>query len=255
MRCRCLIALLLLCACSVKENRSVCPCELTVRPQEPLPSDGSVLVSVVQDGLVVKQGMLSKEEFESGCCKLSVSRKPTYVTVFAGITSMNPLQGRRLDISNEHQCDEVYSCNSFAELDGDSYEHLVSLHKNFARLKLTVLNVPEDVKMRICGTVRGYDLLDAAPYEGLFACNPEDGENASTARLRLPRQLDEGLSLEIQGSADTLKNIPLGHLISLTGYSFNDEDLLDIAMAVDLDKSLAILNVADWEEKRYPLDM
>ena len=61
----CFITVLLLCSCTVKENRSFCPCELLVYSEEPLKTDGSVLVSVIQDGEVVKQGMMSRDDFES----------------------------------------------------------------------------------------------------------------------------------------------------------------------------------------------
>ena len=60
----CFIALLLPWACSVKEDRSGCPCELVVRCEEPLKTEGSVLVSVIQNNMVVKQGMMSREDFE-----------------------------------------------------------------------------------------------------------------------------------------------------------------------------------------------
>ena len=61
----CFIAALLPLACSVKEDRSVCPCELVVRSEDVLKTEGSVLVSVVQEGSVVKHSAVPKEMFKA----------------------------------------------------------------------------------------------------------------------------------------------------------------------------------------------
>mgnify|MGYP006872980262 CR=1 FL=1 len=47
---------------------------------------------------------------------------------------------------------------------------------------------------------------------------------------------------------ETQRSIPLGLLISGTGYSFSDEDLLDIAVTIDFDKAYAIMSVQGWED-------
>lgn len=248
-----IIAFLLLCSCSVKENRSVCPCDLLVKPAQALLSDGWVVVSVVQDGVVVKQEMLSREEFESGECKITVSRKPSTVTVFTGITSMNLLRGRTLDISYSKECDELFSSSDNAELHGDSFEYPVSLHKNFARLYLTVLNPVPGSEMSINGTVAGYDLMDAAPCQGDFIWISGEKDAAQGCCIRLPRQLDNSLSLKMDFEGETIRILPLGALIAASGYSFADEDLKDITMTVDMEKSYAKVGVADWNEVEIPL--
>lgn len=244
---------LCLCACSVKENRSGCPCELLVLPQNALETDGNVLVSVIQDGEVVRQALLTKEDFEAGKCRLSVSRKPTTVTVFAGITEMNLLLGRKLDIRSEHQCDAVYSCVGKPELKADSCELPVSLHKNYIQLGLTVLNLPEGSGFFVCGSVRGYDLQDSAPYEGEFSCSPGDGGGTGSCTLRLPRQLDYDLCLDLVREGESMLTVPVGRLIEKTGYSFDDEDLMDVTMTIDLQKACVWLSVSGWEEVMLPL--
>lgn len=248
-----MLALCLLpCACTVKENRSICPCDLLILPEGPVETAGSVLVSIVQDGTLVGQEMLSREEFEAGGCRITVNRGPTKVTVFTGITSMNLLQGRKLDIRSEHQCDELFSCSDDAELDGDNYEYPVSLHKNFARLYLTVLNIREGMNICVNGSVSGYDLLNASPCEGCFSCPTENVDAAQGCCIRLPRQKDDSLVLDIEQEGETVRSVPLGALIESTGYSFEDEDLMDIAMTVDLEKSYASLSVLGWKSVTFP---
>ena len=253
MRCKViwLILLLALGACSVKENRSECPCELCIRPQEALATDGNVFVSVIQEGVVVKQGMLSKEEFESGKCRMSVSRKPSVVTVFAGVTEMDLLRGRMLDIRDEHQCDAIYSCSRSASISDNVCEWEVDLHKNYTRLDLRILNLPAGSSFSISGSVQGYDLLDSQPYEGSFNCS-RDGD-VGKCSLRLPRQLDDGLSLAIQMPGYDTMTVPIGAMIANMGYSFEDEDLLDIAMTLDLQKASISVSVTGWEEIILPV--
>ena len=245
---RLLTMLLLLCACSVKEDRGLCPCELHVAGSEPLRTDGGVLVSVIQDGAVVKQGMLGKEDFDGGKCVLTVPRKPSVVTVFSGITDMSTADGKRLDILSGYECDELYSCSAFAELDGDEAECIVTPHKNFARLDLTVIGLPEIALMHIGGKVHGYDLLDLAPCEGTFGCGPREGGSRVHWFLRLPRQVDDSLDLEVLVGGDEVRRVPLGAIIAAGGYRYDDEDLLDITVTVDLSKSEAIVHLSDWED-------
>lgn len=249
----CLASLFILASCSVKENRSACPCELTVLPYEPLKTAGSVLVSVVQDGEVVRQGMLDGDAFEAGECRLQVQRRLSQVTVFTGITAMNALRGKMLDIAGEKQCDEVYSCSCTAELAGDEFLVPVKLHKNFARLTLSVLNQPEDTYLCVKGSVGGYNLLDAVPYEGDFNCYTDSTEDQGQWSIRLPRQLDDDLSLDVMSGEEIKRTVPLGELILSTGYSFQDEDLLDISMTIDLNKSYALLSVEGWDDITLPI--
>lgn len=211
------------------------------------------MVSLVQDGTVVKQEMLGREDFESGNCMITVSRKPTMITVFTGITSMNLLEGRKLDIKSENQCDELFSSSSTADLTGESMEYLVSLHKNFARLFLTVYNLKEGMTLGISGKVSGYNLLDAAPYEGAFNCLPEGDKDTRDYCIRLPRQLDDDLFLNVMTGGETVRSIALGSLIASSGYSFKDEDLRDITLTVDLEKSYAALMIEGWDQEEIPL--
>lgn len=247
----CFVTVLVLCSCSVKEDRSVCPCELVVRCEDALKTEGSVLVSVVQDHAVVKQGMLSREDFEAGLCSLTVPRRPSLVTVFTGITEMDLKDGRWLEILYENQCDELYSCGENADLRGERYECVVSLHKNFVRLFLTIIGMPEGASASVTGPVRGYDLTDQSPVSGTFSCSSFMADAGNEYCVRLPRQVDDELSLNIYqpGKPDML--VALGQMIAESGYSYDDPDLQDIAVTVDLSSSKVMIAVADWETEEY----
>lgn len=242
----CLIPLALaLCACSVKEDRSTCPCELYVRSDEPLKTEGTVLVSVIQDGSVIKQGMLSRQDFDSGRCMLTVPRKPSRVTVFTGITGMSAAGGRLLGIPADHQCDEVYSCMEPVDPTGEEYVCTVVPHKNFARLDLEVIGLPEGGELKVTGNVQGYDLASLDPCEGRFDCSPEQG--AGLWRLRLPRQTDDSLLLEVAAGSAQVGIVPLGDLIARSGYSFDAQDLPDMSVTIDLTRKDAFIVIAGWE--------
>lgn len=249
----CLIAALLLCSCTVKENRSVCPCELLVRSDEPLKTEGNVLVSVIQNGVVVKQGMMGREDFDAGLCRLTVPRKPSKVTVFTGITGMNTVEGRRLDIRVQHQCDELYSDSVYAELTGDSQECLLTPHKNFARLNIIALGLPDDADVTVTGSVQGYDLCSTDPCEGRFGCAPDHQGQSADYNVRLPRQLDDALSMNVVVAGRRFCTVPIGVMIAATGYRFDDPDLLDISLTVDFSKSYVLVSIADWETAEYPI--
>ncbi|MCR5326243.1 MAG: hypothetical protein K6E37_05765 [Bacteroidales bacterium] len=249
----CFIAVLLLCSCSVKENRSFCPCELLVYSEEPLKTDGSVLVSVIQDGEVVKQGMMSREDFEGGNCRLTVPRRPSQVTVFTGIKDMNAVSGRLLNIRFEHQCDEVYSSSDLALLETDAYDCQVTPHKNYARLFLTIIGLPDAATVAVSSNVKGYDIVSLDPCEGLFQCSPDKDHGEQEFLVRLPRQLNDGMSLDVLKDGSLFRSVPIGMMIAATGYSYDDLDLLDVSLTVDLSKSYVFVTVAGWETESYPI--
>ena len=248
----CFIAALILSSCTVKENRSVCPCELLVRSEEALKTDGGVLVSVVQDGKVVGQGTMGREDFENGGCRFTVPRRPSTVTVFSGITSMDTAGGRMLGIPRDFQCDEIYSTAVSANLKDDSQECTVSLHKNFARLFLKVIGKPDSAELRIMGLVAGYDILSLEPQTGDFDFMPSGGTDGTDyCEVRIPRQKDDALTLHVKYEEGRMRNIPLGMLIVESGYSFEDADLSDISVTVDLSKSYALVGVLGWNTETY----
>lgn len=249
----CFIALLCLCSCSVKENRSECPCDLLVHLSEALKTDGSVLVSVIQEDVVVKQGMMSREDFEAGSCVLTVPRRPSRVTVFTGITDMNAISGRRLDIRYDHQCDELYSSSDFADLQGDTFDCAVLPHKNYARLFLTLLGLPEGGEVTLSGNVQGYDLMSLDPCKGVFQCTPGQDVVLSDYLVRIPRQVDNALRLDAFLDGNMFRSVPVGAMIEATGYRYDDEDLLDIYLTVDLTKSFVLVTVSGWETETYPI--
>ena len=235
-------------ACSVKEDRSVCPCELTVRSAEKLSSDGRVLVSVIQDGAVVKQGMMSRREFEEGACVLTVPRKPSTVTVFTGITDMDMVSGRTLDIREENECDKVFSSIGSVLPVADTCSCTVIPRKNYANLFLEVVGMPQDGSVRILGKVHGYDVVSLSPREGPFAFVPEGSlDGTYKCVIRLPRQTDDSLTLEVLSGDSLLETVPAGRLIKSSGYDFDEESLPDITLTVDLTRSSAAVRIADWD--------
>lgn len=253
-----LMTILLLCSCSVRENRDVCPCALSVRAAESLKTDGDVLVTVVQDGVVAAEGSFSRERFDAGLCVLNVPRRQSVVTVFSGITGMRKDGGRQLEIGLERDCDEIYSCSCRTSPSSDSLECIVTPHKNYANLNLEMSGMPEGADICIVGGVQGYDLITMEPLQGPFRCIPEAAEGEPGAgtiayRLRLPRQLDDSLCLNVTVGDSLFRSVSLGRVIADSGYSFDEPDLPDINVYIDLSKLSLYLEVAGWEVITYSL--
>ena len=238
-----------LCACTVKENRSGCPCELLIRPERSLETDGYVLVSVIQDGEVVKQGMLAAGDFEDGRCLLTVPRRPSELTVFAGVRDMSTLGGKLLDICRDNQCDSLYSAALSVSPDSETLECRVAMHKNYTGLFMTVEGAKEGSQLVVSGSVQGYDVTSANPYKGVFDFVPEAVPGGNS--VRLPRQLDNSLLLHEVCDGAILRTVPLGSLIAGTGYDYSDADLMDIRMTVNLADASAAVAIGDWEPVVY----
>lgn len=252
---RILLALLLLIplsGCSVKEDRGDCPCQLYVHSDIDLPP-GDVLVSVIQRGKVVNQGTMTREEiYEGGRC-FSVPREMSVITFFSGISAMVPLSEGRLMQREGCECDELWSFSEYADVRGDEYHHHGTPHKNFARLSIAFAGSVGNAVIHVCGTTNGYDILDSKPLRGSAESPLSPSSREREYMVRVPRQVDDSMALRVETPGSDSRMIAIGEMIRQSGYNWEEEDLLDIRMTVDLSSSNVSLCVSDWDPVEFDI--
>ena len=119
-------------------------------------------------------------------------------------------------------------------------------------MNIVTLGLPEDAEVTVSGSVQGYDLCSTDPCEGRFGCVPEY-QGQSGYNVRLPRQVDDALSMNVIIGGRRFCTVPIGVMIADTGYRFDDPDLLDISLTVDFSQSFVLVCVDDWESVKYPI--
>ena len=268
--------MLLLSSCSVKEDRSGCPCWMTVEMPDMVGHDGG---QVDNDDCVVLRLRGNSDEDEvdysyqvtesvrvdAEVLEYEVPRGSVGVSVIempdrVGYDGIVGYDGDEIRIPVGEQMDSLYGYFRMFYTRCESVLCDVELHKEFCTVSFTLGDEgyvsPYDLE--VWGNVAGVSAWDLMPLEGdfRFAPSPEDG----VYRVRVPRQLDASLELVMlempdqaghDGRADNervvVDRLPLGEYIARSGYDWAAEDLADVHIALDMEKQQVMITVSDWD--------
>ena len=238
-------------SCSVKEDRSDCPCYLTVDPVEVSGTCGDgfpVLLSVSG-----RQDFLMQRDLESGDCEtplvLEVPRPNVFVSVLAGAGECF-IPGEGLVIPYGAECPPVRMFSQRVVTDGETARVVPVLHKAYCELAVRIVPVNDVFLDRfhiaIEGNVTGY-----APDSSLL---PGDfrSEAYPTAEgvcvTRIPRQRDASLMMTVLEEEKPLRYFALGAYIEQSGYDWLAADLEDIFLEIDYAATAFTIRVGEWEK-------
>ena len=268
--------MLLLSSCSVKEDRSGCPCWMTVEMPDMVGHDGG---QVDNDDCVVLRLRGNSDEDEvdysyqvtesvrvdAEVLEYEVPRGSVGVSVIempdrVGYDGIVGHDGDEVRIPVGEQMDSLYGYFRMFYTRCESVLCDVELHKEFCTVSFTLGDEgyvsPYDLE--VWGNVAGVSAWDLMPLEGdfRFAPSPEDG----VYRVRVPRQVDNSLELVMlempdqaghDGRADNervvVDRLPLGEYIARSGYDWAAEDLADVHIALDMEKQQVMITVSDWD--------
>lgn len=243
------LAAVLCLSCSVKEDREACPCRL-----------------ILDFGSLAESGMLPSALFLSGkgleyadtievpdteeLYAVDVPKGQAQVSVVHGDEGLFT-PGRGLEIMSGAQCPELWLYSALLTLSGETCRDTVRLHKNYCCLDVTVrdgggkgLGYPFYVE--VAGNVNGCD-GGGVPTEGAFLVSCRPGKDG-TLSVRVPRQVDSSLRLDITAQDGTLRSFALGEYIAGTGYDWTQADLDDLAVEIDYAATRVALRVVRWQE-------
>ena len=276
--------MLLLSSCSVKEDRSGCPCWMMVEMPgqawhdgEKVGQDGRFPVGAGDDGTVVLRLRGNSDEdavdyeyqvteavrVDVGALEYEVPRGSVGVSAVA---FGNEIPGRagydgksagdEIRVPVGEQMDSLYGFFKMYHTRCESVLCDVELHKEFCTVSFTLgedgYTSPYDIE--VWGNVAGVSAWDLMPLEGdfRFAPSPEGG----VYRVRVPRQLDASLELVMlempdqaghDGERAVVDRLPLGEYIARSGYDWAAEDLADVHIALDMEKQQVMITVSDWD--------
>lgn len=232
-------------SCSVKEDRSTCPCRLyldftltdtLVTPQVSVFVSGSDADRSHKD---IKASEFMPEYI------IEVPRDIVHLNVYAGLEGL-PFTQQGLVIPTGEQCPELYSFSEPVDARGEIAASSVDMHKNHCVMSV-IIKKDDDLSYGLCvkSNVCGYD-QNGAPLPGPFAYSPESEEDG-TYRVVLPRQIDSDMRLEVDDGADVLRSFALGQYIVAGGYDWAAEDLEDVEVEIDWSCTSITLTVKGWE--------
>jgi hypothetical protein len=234
---RILLPLLLVPSCSIKENRAVCPCGLTLElaglPVRP------VVLSVAGKGYSWKEVVHTDTVFV-----LPVPKGEVAVSAVGGALAEGDGSVR---IREGEEAPPLYLYHAAVSTDAEQVVLPVSLHKQFCSLEL-VFKGPSGFAPPFEVAVEGFYggwAPDGSPASGPFSRRLLPGSDGR-AVLRLPRQGDDSLLMHIVFSDRVVRTFALGWYIAAAGFDWSAPDLEDLSLQVDISLTSVTISTDLW---------
>ena len=278
--------ILLLSSCSVKEDRSGCPCWMTVdlskvaesrwkSPERQSSTEYQMVTKSLEsrqhiaESVVLRlRGNSDEDEgdyafkmtetvnTEVGALEYEVPRGSVGVSAVAlgneipgqaGYDGIVGYDGDEIRIPVGEQMDSLYGFFRMFYTRCESVLCDVELHKEFCTVSFTL---GDD------GYVSPYNLEVWGNVAGVSAWDlmPLEGDFRFTPspedgvyRVRVPRQVDNSLELVMLEDSEIVDRLPLGEYIARSGYDWAAEDLADVHVALDMEKQQVMITVSGWD--------
>ncbi len=233
-------------SCSVKEDRTSCPCIVTLDAsafEGDYQRAYSQLITQTQD----LRDTLDLSMGETSCEWLAQKGVMTSY-VYAGLVESTEHEGI-VSIPLGHQADPLRGyCRRF-ECYEEELTVVAKVNRQGALVNFEIKDVEDGMyqyNLEVVSDVSGIDLRTMYPVKGEFRCSlPLDG-NARGSFL-MPRQLPESKPFINVYLQDTLiDTLPLHEWIQAVGYDWTQEDLPDINISVDQGQLQVHVSVEGW---------
>ena len=234
---RILVSLLLLCSCSIKENRAECPCALT------LELSGLQVSPVV---LGVAGAGFSWTEVIHADTVLVVPVPQGDVTVSAVGGALAEGDGS-VRIPEGEEAPPLFLFHADVSTVAERVVLPVQLHKQYCTLELIFQGPPgygPPFEVTVEGFYSGWR-PDGSPASGAFSRRRLPASDGR-ADLRLPRQGDDSLLMHIVFSDQVVRTFALGSYIAASGYDWAASDLEDLTLNVDISVTSVTLSTDLW---------
>ena len=235
--------------CSIKEDRSECPCRLVLDlSRVSLCGDDSLELAVVSDA-----GVVCAEKVDSASLGknvvLDVPRVSLGLMACCGGEGMTGMEG--LVIPMGSSCPEIYTYVSEIEADAEVVCDTLMMRKNHCVVSIAFKYQPDDeVRLTVRGNVCGYDLA-AKPVVGAFMAYAVSSSDGDLPSVVLPRQCGGELFLDVCDSKGRSKTLILSRYIDASGYDWNAPDLKDMKITIDMVHTTISLKVTGWDEEFF----
>ena len=242
----CVFSLIVYAGCSVKEDRTICPCRLELdftRIDTTMIRSADVEI-YTEDSLLFKDHLevvIFDEEYA-----VSVPPHQLQLCVWSGREGYESDDGLKIPYGEESP--EVYIHSSLLDADCEQLEEIVKMRKSYCRL--TMIMKGEEItpiSVSLTGNVDGY-AYNGLPSQGGFRCSTKVKSDGLCSMV-LPRQTDNTLMMELDDGTGVLKRFPIGEYIAESGYDWMAEDLDDLTVELDFAVTRLTLVIQGWEKE------
>ena len=233
--------------CSIKENRTVCPCRLildisSVSMEEMAPVTLSVLS---ETGYVYHETFSDSDSPRDRV--IDVPRTELSVMAWSGYKDLMTDDG--LVIPEGQDCPPVYIHSSKVSASGELVRDTVCLRKNHCMLNISFKDTDMPYGLILKGNVSGYD-REGQPTAGEFHV-PLTVQTTSVSSIEvcLPRQIGNDLYMDVSDGEGKYRTFHLSEYMAAAGYDWTEPDLKDLDLLLDYTLTSITMMIQGWDEE------
>ena len=226
------------------------PCPSYIHPRcTDIPRDGSLLVTVKQDGGTVYQEIVSRDVFEDPSYLIQVPRGRLYLAVTCGVERMRLGSSDVLATVRSSQADRLYSFVEPFYVTAEQETLEGTLSKQHTLVYFNVLGDTDGRTLSVSGSWSGMNTFTMEGVRGAFSVDlDETMKDGDEYVFCIARQGDCSLSLTLSSEGKEDRVVPLGEMMLSAGYLIDNPVLADVHVTVDFSAGLLSVRVGDWGE-------
>ena len=248
------LSLTTLCSCSIKEERSVCPCVVEI-DYSAIKEDQRISESEDQNILLIipsQVNMTVKPRDYPDGQELSISRKNASFNCYMGYSS-GRISGSRLVIPEGSEGDQLYSYHKDMLIGPNTENVRIApvLCSEFTKVVIRFVgneSAATGLTVRATSTTNGLDLATGHATEGDFRCEltPIDAQSFA---FNMPRQKNRDIEVDIFSTDEPVYTLELWRELDRASYDWDAESLAPLVIInIDRKKVDIDVTVLDWNE-------
>lgn len=247
-------------SCSVKEDRSPCPCYLNLNIDQAVndPDYEEGLVTVMTHENMICQERVRLSDYEGAGYDVVVPRKLINAMVAVGHEDLW-WKSDTLSAATNLEWGPVRLAGESDLCDADDKRFVMQFHKEYCRMNFILVGVvdvdsyPFDIRIRAnCNALR---LRDRKPVRGRYTAYAVPSNTAMYSVL-VPRQEDSEMLVDLllhkesheYTVDDYVATIEVGSIMARQGYNWDKIDLDDIYVNIDVLKATCSIGIVPWDE-------
>lgn len=235
----CAAVVAMCCSCTIKEERSGCPCYLTLDlsyvDRDLLEKEGNGELGAAittQAGDYLPMGVRTFDDMHGGW-EYPVPRETVWLCVWS---EAEGAVGANVSIPVGEECPQVWLARGEVDCVAEEKRDTVRLHKKWCTVNVSVSAAGGGMtrSVEVSSTSCGYD-SKGAPKRGEFFCTSRiEGDRCS---FRVPQQCSDDLAMKVvcmQGQEIvSVRSFQIGEYLAGSGYDWLADDLADVDVAID----------------------
>ena len=242
------LTLLLAVSCSFKEERTGCPCWLTMELSDVKRVSDKASIELLEDGEIIYSDMVSGKDIENGQFERTVLKGIVRTSVCSGAARVS---SSKAFFNKGNMVDTIWAHTAEVDCTGETAVDVVRMHRQFARVTLRFLD-RESAQgidaLSVSTDCGGLDLMTLSPLPGDWGMALELSDGG-TAGFFVPRLRQDGrLVLTVTSAGKEKDEIDLQRLLEDAGYRWDREDLDDVTIGLDFNLGVVGIRIDQWKE-------